>query len=312
MSILVLAQHHEDQIHPATLSCISAAQQLGDTIDVLCMSNECEALIKSLQTCAGVSRVLYAQADHYQHLLAEDVANLVHHLASDYQYLMAPATAFAKDIWPRVAATLNVEQISEVTAIVSHDTFVRPIYAGNAMVTVRTTAIPCCLTVRATAFKPVALTHNVVSAVRVQALAATTLTQFIEQTHAETARPDLTQARIIVSGGRGLQSKEQFKLIEQLADCLGGAVGASRAAVDAGYIANEYQVGQTGKVVAPELYIAIGISGATQHVAGIKDSKVIVAINQDPAAEIFDIADYGLVADLFTAIPQLLHALKSS
>lgn len=309
MKTLVVVEHNHQQISPATLHTISAAALIDPSPTACVIGFQCEAVAEVVAALTPIREVLCVNASCYQDLLAENMAETLQKISMGFTHLLAPATTFGKNLMPRVAALLNVPQLSDITGIVSSDTFVRPIYAGNAFATVQNKAPIHVITIRNTAFA--AASKQEVPA-PIQTLAfhiPSTQTRLVsrEKTHME--RPDLGTARIIVSGGRGLQSKENFKLLEQLADKLHAAIGASRAAVDAGFAPNDYQIGQTGRVVAPDLYIAIGISGAIQHVAGIKDSKIIVAINKDPDAPIFQVADYGLVGDLFQALPQLLHAL---
>lgn len=308
MAILVIAEHDGGVLKSGTLNTITAATQIGADVTVLVAGDGSAAVAAEAARVAGVSRVLVADAPHYGKPTAENVAALVLSIAGNYGHVLAPATNFGKNFMPRVAARLDVAQISEISAVVSPDTFVRPIYAGNALVTVQSKDAIKVITVRATAFEPAAAGGSA----PVEALAAvadTGQSAVTGRNLTKSARPELAAARIIVSGGRGMGNGENFKLLEALADKLGAAVGASRAAVDAGFVPNDYQVGQTGKVVAPELYVAVGISGAIQHLAGMKDSKVIVAINKDAEAPIFQVADYGLVADLFQAVPELTAEL---
>jgi electron transfer flavoprotein alpha subunit len=308
MAILVIAEHDEGALKSGTLNAITAATQLGADVTVLVASDAGSAVAAEAAKVAGVTRVLAADAPHYGRPTAENMAALVLSIAGNYSHLLAPATNFGKNFMPRVAARLDVAQISEISAVVSPDTFVRPIYAGNALATVQSKDAIKVITVRATAFEPAAAGGSA----PVEALAAvadTGQSAVTGRNLTKSARPELAAARIVVSGGRGMGNGENFKLLEALADKLGAAVGASRAAVDAGFVPNDYQVGQTGKVVAPELYVAVGISGAIQHLAGMKDSKVIVAINKDAEAPIFQVADYGLVADLFQAVPELTAEL---
>jgi electron transfer flavoprotein alpha subunit len=309
MNILAIAEHDNAALKPAALNTVGAARELPGEIVVLVAGYGCESVAKQAAQVAGVGRVLLADAPHYEHQLAEELAALVVRLAPAYTHLLAPATTFGKNLMPRVAALLDMAQVSDVVAVESSDTFVRPIYAGNVLATVQSADAIKVLTVRTTAFDGAEPTGG---GAPIETLAPTEpvgVSRFEGQELSRSDRPELTQARVIVSGGRGLQSGENFKLLEALADRLGAAIGASRAAVDSGFVPNDYQVGQTGKVVAPELYIAVGISGAIQHLAGMKDSKVIVAINKDPEAPIFQVADYGLVADLFKAIPELTGEL---
>ncbi|HOI51825.1 MAG TPA: FAD-binding protein [Azonexus sp.] len=309
MTILVIAEHDQQTIKSATLNTVAAAVKIGGEVHLLVAGSACSGAAAQAATLQGVAKVLVADAAQYETQTAENLAALVVANASAYTHILAPATTFGKNLLPRVAALLDVAQISEITAVESADTFVRPIYAGNAMATVQSQDPVKVITVRTTAFDPVATG----AAAPVESLAAAadtglTVLQGRELTKSE--RPELGAAKIIVSGGRGLGSGENYhRLLEPLADKLGAALGASRAAVDAGFVPNDYQVGQTGKVVAPQLYVAVGISGAIQHLAGMKDSKVIVAINKDPDAPIFQVADYGLVADLFETVPQLENSL---
>ena len=308
MSILVIAEHDEGVLKPSTLNAITAASKLGSEIAVLVASDRAEPVAAAVSKVAGVTRVLAVQAPYYGKPTVENIAALVLSIARSYTHVLAPATNFGKNFMPRVAALLDVAQISEISAVVSADTFVRPIYAGNALATVQSKDPIKVITVRSTAFDAAA-EGNSAPIESVAAVADGGQTEVTGRNLTKTARPELTAARIIVSGGRGMGNGENFKLLEALADKLGAAVGASRAAVDAGFVPNDYQVGQTGKVVAPDLYVAVGISGAIQHLAGMKDSKVIVAINKDAEAPIFQVADYGLVADLFQAVPELTAEL---
>lgn len=309
MSILVIAEHDNAVLKAATLKTITAASQLGGDIVVLVAGQGCGTVAAAAAKVAGVSKVLVADAPHYGNQLAENVAALVVDLAKGYTHLLASATAVGKNILPRVAALLDVAQISDIIKVESADTFVRPIYAGNVLATVQSKDPIKVITVRGTAFGAAASEGGSASIENVTAAADAGVSSFVGQQLTKSDRPELTAARIIISGGRGMGNGENFKILEDVADKLGAAVGASRAAVDAGFVPNDYQVGQTGKVVAPELYIAVGISGAIQHLAGMKDSKVIVAINKDEEAPIFQVADYGLVADLFTAVPELSKEL---
>ena len=311
MSVLIIAEHDNQQLNPATLHAVSAAAKLGD-VHVLVAGEAAGAVAEAARKISGVSKVLLAQAPHYAAGLAEELSPLVVQLAADYSSVGATATAFGKNLLPRVAALLDVQQVSDLTEVVDEKTFVRPIYAGNAFKTLRSKQDKLVLTFRATAFEAAATEGSNAEIVEVAATPAQNLSRFISRELIQSDRPELTQAKVVVSGGRALGSAEQFKnIMEPLADSLGAAIGASRAAVDAEYAANDTQVGQTGKVVAPQLYIAVGISGAIQHTAGMQDSKVIVAINKDPDAPIFNIADYGLVGDLFEVVPQLTAALKA-
>ncbi len=309
MAILVIAEHDNANIKPAVLNTVAAASKIGGDIHVLVAGQGCGAAAQAAAAIAGVTKVRVAEADAYRDGLAENVAALVVSIAKEYSHVLAPATAFGKNLLPRVAALLDVAQISEIVGVESADTFVRPIYAGNALATVQSSDAIKCITVRATGFDAVAATGGTATVEAVAAQADTGLSKLVGQELTKSARPELTAAKVIVSGGRGMGSGENFVILEALADKLGAAVGASRAAVDAGFVPNDYQVGQTGKIVAPELYIAVGISGAIQHLAGMKDSKVIVAINKDAEAPITQVADYWLVADLFQAVPELTAAL---
>ncbi len=308
MGILVIAEHDEGALKSGTLNAITAATQIGPDVTVLVAAEASGPVAAEAARVAGVARVLAADAPHYARPTAENMAALVLSIASNYSHVLAPATNFGKNFMPRVAAKLDVAQVSEISAVVSPDTFVRPIYAGNALATVQSKDPIKVITVRATAFEPAA-TGGSAAVEPLAAVADTGQAVVTGRNLTKSARPELAAARIIVSGGRGMGNGENFKLLEALADKLGAAVGASRAAVDAGFVPNDYQVGQTGKVVAPELYVAVGISGAIQHLAGMKDSKVIVAINKDAEAPIFQVADYGLVADLFQAVPELTSEL---
>ena len=309
MTILVIAEHDHQSLKAATLNTVTAASKIGADIHVLVAGTACAGAAQQAAQLQGVTTVKVADAAHYQNQTAENLTALVIANAAGYSHILAPATTFGKNLLPRVAALLDVAQISEITGIDSPDTFVRPIYAGNALATVQSTDAVKVITVRTTAFDAV----DGGNAAKIEAIAASADTAQTQLTHREltkSERPELGAAKIIVSGGRGLGSGENYhKLLEPLADKLGAALGASRAAVDAGFVPNDYQVGQTGKIVAPQLYIAIGISGAIQHLAGMKESKVIVAINKDPDAPIFQVADYGLVGDLFELVPQLESAV---
>ena len=308
MSILVIAEHDNQSLKPATAHTVGAATQLGENVTVLVAGRDCGMAAEQAAQLQGVARVLSVDDAAYEHPLAETFTPLIRGLVSEYQYLLAPATTFGKNLLPRVAALLDVAMLSEVIGIDGPDTFRRPIYAGNAIATVKTADPIKVMTIRATAFDA-AQPGNSAPIESTGAQEPADSSRFVDHQLTESARPELTEAKIIVSGGRGVGSGENFSIIEALADKLGAAVGASRAAVDAGFVPNDYQVGQTGKIVAPELYIAVGISGAIQHLAGMKDSKVIVAINKDEEAPIFQIADYGLVADLFQAVPEFTEKL---
>jgi electron transfer flavoprotein alpha subunit len=310
MSVLVLAEHDQQSVKKATLNTVAAAKKIGGDIHVLVAGHNGGGAAKAAAQIAGVAKVLHADAAHLGEFLAENVASLVVALAKGYTHILAPATSNGKDVMPRAAALLDVQQISEIVAVESADTFVRPIYAGNALATVKSSDAIKVITVRTTGFDAVAATGGNAPVESVAVPADSGLSAFVGREVQKTERPELTSARIVVSGGRGMGSGENFKLLEPLADKLNAAMGASRAAVDAGFVPNDWQVGQTGKIVAPDLYVAVGISGAIQHLAGMKDSRVIVAINKDEEAPIFQVADYGIVGDLFQVVPQLIDELK--
>ncbi len=309
MSILILAEHDNASVKAATLNVVAAANAIGGDITVLVAGSDCAAAGEAAAKIAGVNKVLVADNAAYANQLPENVSNLVVEIAQDYGHILAPATTNGKNIAPRVAALLDVDQISEIISVESADTFKRPIYAGNVIATVQSTDAIKVITVRGTAFDGVSAEGGSGSIEPLASVTDAGLSSFVSEEVAKSDRPELTAASIIVSGGRGMQNGENFQMLESIADKLGAAVGASRAAVDAGFVPNDMQVGQTGKIVAPDLYIAVGISGAIQHLAGMKDSKVIVAINKDEDAPIFQVADYGLVADLFEAVPELDAAL---
>ena len=304
MGVLVIAEHDNKELKASTLPTVTAAAKLGE-VNVLVAGAACRAVADAAAKVAGVAKVLLADDARYANPLAETLTPLVVGLASGFSHVLAPATTFGKNVLPRVAALLDVAQISEIVAVESADTFVRPVYAGNALATVQSADPVKVITVRGTAFEPAAAEGGSAAVETVAAADDPALSAFVGQQLTKSDRPELTSASRIISGGRGMGSGENFRLLEEVADKLGAAVGASRAAVDAGFVPNDYQVGQTGKVVAPELYVAVGISGAIQHLAGMKDSKVIVAINKDEEAPIFQVADYGLVEDLFKALPEL-------
>ena len=311
MSVLVIAEHDNASIKGATLNTVTAAVACGGDVHVLVAGHNAGAAAQAASKIAGVAKVIHADAPGLEHGLAENVAAQVLAIASNYSHILFPATASGKNVAPRVAAKLDVAQISDITKVISPDTFERPIYAGNAIATVQSSDATKVITVRTTGFDPAAATDGSAATETSAATADTGKSVFVGSEIAKSDRPELTAAKIIVSGGRALGSKEKFdEVMTPLADKLGAALGASRAAVDAGYAPNDWQVGQTGKIVAPQLYIAAGISGAIQHLAGMKDSKVIVAINKDPEAPIFSVADYGLEADLFTAVPELVKAIS--
>ena len=312
MANLVIAEHDGTNVKPATLNAVTAAAEIGGDVDILVAGSDCGAVADAAAQIAGVGRVLCADSAEYANQLAENLAPLVVNLAANYSHVLAPATTNGKNLMPRVAALLDVQQVSEITAVISPDTFERPIYAGNAIATVQSSDETKIITVRITGFDGAAATGGRASVEAVGATGDAGLSSFLRAEISKSERPELTSAGIVISGGRGMQNGENFAMLEKVADILGAAVGASRAAVDAGFVPNEYQVGQTGKVVAPDLYIAVGISGAIQHLAGMKDSKVIVAINKDEEAPIFQVADYGLVGDLFNVIPELEAELNKT
>jgi electron transfer flavoprotein alpha subunit len=311
MPILVIADHDNQAIRGATLNTVAAAAKIGGDIVVLVAGGGCAAAAQAAAQIAGVKKVLLVDAPQYQDELAESLAALVVSIAAGYSHILTPATSFGKNVAPRIAALLDVAQISEIIAVNSPDTFVRPIYAGTALATVQSRDRVKIITVRATGFDAVAASGGSAAVETVAAAADAGLSSLVGRELVKSERPELTVAKVIVSGGRGMGSAENFKLLDPLADKLGAAMGASRAAVDAGFVPNDWQVGQTGKIVAPELYIAIGISGAIQHMAGMKDSRVIVAINKDEEAPIFQVADYGIVGDLFKVVPELVKELNS-
>ncbi|SEF43158.1 electron transfer flavoprotein subunit alpha/FixB family protein [Vibrio hangzhouensis] len=308
--ILVIAEHDNEKVSLDTYKTLSAASCLGDDVAVLVMGSACHNVADTLAKAQYVSKVLIAENEQFAHLLAESCAPLVLRLAKDFSHILAPASTFGKNLLPRVAALLDVGQLSDVIQIVSTDTVIRPIYAGNALATVTTTDLHKVMTIRSSAFECGETDcGKVAEVIEMKESVNNALSKYVSTQKNKSERPELSAARVVVSGGRGLGSKENFAMVEKLADKLGGAIGASRAAVDAGFVSNDLQVGQTGKIVAPELYIAVGISGAIQHMAGMKDSKVIVAINSDPDAPIFQVADYGLVGDLFEVMPELIDKL---
>ncbi len=309
MVALVIAEHDNAHLKAVTLNTVTAAAQCGGDVHILVAGSGCGAVAEAAAKVAGVSKVLVADAPHFADGLAENVAEQILAVASAYSHILAPASAFGKNVLPRVAAKLDVAQISEITKVDSPDTFERPIYAGNAIATVQSTDNVKVITVRGTGFDAAAAEGGSAAVETVAAVADSGKSSFVGRELAKSDRPELTGAKVVVSGGRGMGSGDNFKILEPLADKLGAAMGASRAAVDAGYVPNDWQVGQTGKIVAPQLYIAVGISGAIQHLAGMKDSKTIVAINKDPEAPIFSVADYGIVGDLFEVVPALVKEL---
>ncbi|MDC0453677.1 FAD-binding protein [Gammaproteobacteria bacterium] len=305
MKILVIAEHDNSILKGSTNSTIAAAKEISPDISVLVAGHLCSSVSSEVASLDGVSSVMLADSPTYENFLAEDLANLIVSVSNDFEYILAPATTFGKNFLPRVSAMLDSQQISEITEVVSSDTFKRPIYAGSCIATVKTLESKKIISVRSTAFDGVLAGESEAPVTDVSSVDSLNVSSFVKEDLAVSDRPELTAADIVVSGGRGMQSGDNFHLLDSIADKLGAAVGASRAAVDAGFVPNDYQVGQTGKIVAPDLYIAVGISGAIQHLAGMKDSKVIVAINKDEDAPIFQVADYGLVADLFDALPEL-------
>ncbi|ALG68459.1 electron transfer flavoprotein subunit alpha/FixB family protein [Beggiatoa leptomitoformis] len=305
MRILVIAEHDNNSLKASTLNTLKAASLVGGDIHVLVAGHNAQSVAQAVATVAGVSKVLHVEAPYYANPLAESFADLILSIAKNYSHLFAAATTFGKNVMPRVAALLDVAQLSEISAVISADTFVRPIFAGNVLATVQSKDAIKVITVRITNFEAASTGNASAPIESISAVADNSRAQFVSQALSKSERPELTNARVVISGGRGMASGENFYLLEKIADKLNAAIGASRAAVDAGFVPNDYQVGQTGKVVAPELYIAVGISGAIQHLAGMKDSKVIVAINKDEEAPIFQVADYGLVGDLFTLLPEL-------
>jgi electron transfer flavoprotein alpha subunit len=310
MTILVFAEHDNKSVKKATLNAVTAAQKIGGDIHVLVAGHGCADAAKAAAQVAGVAKVLHSDAAQLDDEIAENVAALIVSIAKNYTHVLAPATSNGKNVMPRAAALLDSQQVSDIIAVESADTFVRPIYAGNALATVKSNDAIKFITVRTTGFDAAAATGGSATVESVTPPADSGLSKFVGREEAKSERPELTSARVVVSGGRGMGSGENFKLLEPLADRLNAAMGASRAAVDAGFVPNDWQVGQTGKIVAPELYIAVGISGAIQHLAGMKDSRVIVAINKDEEAPIFQVADYGLVGDLFKLVPEVIEELK--
>ena len=305
MTALVVAEHNNKELKPVTLNTVTAACELEQDVHILVAGHGCASVAEQAAKISSVSKVLLVEAEAYENFLAENVASLISNISGDYDFILAPTTTNGKNVMPRVAALQDVSQISDISAIESNDTFQRPIYAGNCIATVKTSDTKKIITVRTTAFDPADATSGSAEIITLEEINDAGISKFLKEEIAESDRPELTAAEVIISGGRGMQNGENFSLLEGIADKLGAAIGASRAAVDSGFVPNDYQVGQTGKIVAPDLYIAVGISGAIQHLAGMKDSKVIVAINKDEDAPIFQVADYGLVADLFEAMPEL-------
>jgi len=309
MSILILAEHNNEEVKSSTLNTIGAASKISSDIEVLVVGSNTEGICKEISNYQNVKKVLSLNNTDYEHAIAEKIEPVIMSIADNYSHIFAPATTFGKNVMPRVAVKLDVAQISDVISVESEDTFIRPIYAGNALATVKSNDLKKVITIRPTSFDVVAKEGGSGIVEDLQFDSNNNHSEFVDREESKSDRPELSTARIVVSGGRGLQSADNFKLINDIADKLNAAIGASRAAVDAGYVSNDYQVGQTGKVVVPDLYIAVGISGAIQHLAGMKESKIIVAINKDEEAPIFNIADYGLSADLFEALPQLSSEL---
>ena len=310
MSVLLLAEHDNKEVKPFTLNAITAASQVDQDLHVLVIGHNAEEVAKSISQVPNVKKVIHVDNEIYENYLAENFTSVIVKHAENYSHIFCSANTFGKNLMPRVAALLDTSQISDIIKVISADTFLRPIYAGNAFATVKSTDSKKCVTIRPTSFEPAITSGGSAEIVKEEAMEATSLTKFIKREEVKSERPELGTARVVISGGRGMQSAENFKLITDIADKLNAAIGASRAAVDAGYITNDHQVGQTGKVVVPDLYIAVGISGAIQHLAGMKESKIIVAINKDGEAPIFSVADYGLEADLFEALPQFLEELN--
>jgi len=310
MSILLLAEHDNKEVKPFTLNAITAASQVDQDLHVLVIGHNAEEVAKSISQVPNVKKVIHVDNEIYENYLAENFTSVIVKHAENYSHILCSADTFGKNLMPRVAALLDTSQISDIIKVISADTFLRPIYAGNAFATVKSTDSKKCVTIRPTSFEPAITSGGSAEIVKAESMKATSFTKFIKREEVKSERPELGTARVVISGGRGMQSAENFKLITDIADKLNAAIGASRAAVDAGYITNDHQVGQTGKVVVPDLYIAVGISGAIQHLAGMKESKIIVAINKDGEAPIFSVADYGLEADLFEALPQFLEELN--
>ena len=310
MSVLLIAEHNNKELKSFTLNAVTAASQIDSDVDALVIGNNCGDVAKAVSELPLVKKVITVEATHYENFLAENFAPVVLKLSDNYSHIVCSANTFGKNLMPRIAAKLDTSQVSDIIKVESSDTFIRPIYAGNAFATVKSTDSKKCITIRPTSFDPCETSGGSAPIESADAGEEFLLTKFVKREEIKSDRPELGTARIVVSGGRGMQSGDNFKLITSIADKLNAAIGASRAAVDAGYISNDHQVGQTGKVVVPDLYIAIGISGAIQHLAGMKESKVIVAINKDGEAPIFSVADYGLEADLFEALPQFLEELN--
>ena len=310
MSVLLIAEHNNKELKSFTLNAVTAASQIDSDVHALVIGNNCGDASKAASELPLVKKVITVEAAHYENFLAENFAPVIVKLADDYSHIVCSANTFGKNLMPRIAAKLDTSQVSDIIKVESADTFIRPIYAGNAFATVKSTDAKKCITIRPTSFDPCESSGGSAPIETAEAGEEFSLTKFVKREEIKSDRPELGTARIVISGGRGMQSGDNFKLITSIADKLNAAIGASRAAVDAGYISNDHQVGQTGKVVVPDLYIAVGISGAIQHLAGMKESKVIVAINKDGEAPIFSVADYGLEADLFEALPQFLEELN--
>ena len=310
MSVLLIAEHDNQEVRPFTLNAITAALQIDQDLHVLVIGYNADAVVKFISEVPNVKKIIHVDNEIYQNYLAENFTPVIVKQSENYSYVVCSANTFGKNLMPRVAALLDTSQVSDIIKVISPDTYLRPFYAGNAFATVKSTDNKKCITIRPTSFDPAPTSGGSAEIVKIDAAEATTLSKFIKREAVKSERPELGTARIVISGGRGMQSGDNFKLINAIADKLNAAIGASRAAVDAGYITNDHQVGQTGKVVVPDLYIAVGISGAIQHLAGMKESKIIVAINKDGEAPIFSVADYGLEADLFEALPQFLEELN--
>ena len=310
MSALLIAEHNNKEVKPFTLNAITAASQIDQDLHVLVIGYSCEAVAKSISEIPNVKKVIHVDDSVYENYLPENFTPVVIKNSENYSHIVCSANTFGKNLMPRIAALLDTSQVSDIIKVISADTFLRPIYAGNAFATVKSTDTKKCITIRPTSFDPAPTTGGTAEIVKAEKAEVSDLTKFIKREEVKSDRPELGTARVVISGGRGMGSGDNFKLITAIADKLNAAIGASRAAVDAGYITNDHQVGQTGKVVVPDLYIAVGISGAIQHLAGMKESKIIVAINKDGEAPIFSVADYGLEADLFEALPQFLEELN--
>ena len=310
MSVLLIAEHNNKELRPFTLNAATAASQIDADVHAVIIGQNCGDAAKTLSELPLVKKVIHVEAPYYENFVAENFAPVIVKLAENYSHIVSSANTFGKNLMPRIAALLDTSQISDITKVISADTFLRPIYAGNAFATVKTKDNKKCITIRPTSFEPCETSGGSATVEKIDAADEVSVSKFIKREEVKSDRPELGTARVVISGGRGMQSGDNFKLITDIADKLNAAIGASRAAVDAGYISNEHQVGQTGKVVVPDLYIAVGISGAIQHLAGMKESKIIVAINKDGEAPIFSVADYGLEADLFEALPQFLEELN--